>query len=68
MLSLFSLLEDRFVLEFLVRTKMAENTSFCFQVIDKFNLNNRRDSSNFYQPDAGYSLYIVRNESLTGIF
>ena len=34
---LFSLLANRFLLQFPVRAKMAENTSFRFQVIDEFN-------------------------------
>ena len=37
MRSLFSLLANRFLLDFPVRAKMAENTSFRFQVIDEFN-------------------------------
>ena len=35
--SLLSLLANIFLLEFPVRAKMAENTSFRFQVIDEFN-------------------------------
>ena len=73
MRSLFSLLANRFLLEFPVRAKMAENLRiphFAFSSLTtsiKIRPDNITEEilATFYETDTGtgYSLFIVRNKS-----